>query len=155
MLILSGELVDRLPCSTEPASIACGDSSTFHSGSWLAVRIGGASGRQLCGGESRTSDVRSGSSPLRWSGPVAHGGTTHSRREVQLSNALLTLTVAPAAEPDVGFLALTVSTSAVGEWLQPLRCCHPPRQVERRLMTEIRVCPRISQLLRSGIAVVT
>jgi len=123
MLILSGELVDRLPCSTEPASIACGDSSaTFHSGSWLAVRIGGASGRQLCGGEFRTSDVRSGSSPLRWSGPVAHGGTTHSRREVQLSNALLTLTVAPAAEPDVGFLALTVSTSAVGEWLQPLRC---------------------------------
>jgi hypothetical protein len=60
------------------------------------------------------------SSPPRLSGPVAHGETTHSRREVQLSNPLLTLTVAPAAEPDVGFLALTVSTPAVCEWLQPL-----------------------------------
>ena len=58
------------------------------------------------------------SSPPRLSGPVAHGETTHSRREVQLSNPLLTLTVAP----DVGFLVLTVSTPAVCEWLQPLHC---------------------------------
>ena len=61
------------------------------------------------------------SSPPHWSGPVADGGTTHSRREVQLSNPLLTLAVAPDDKPDVGFLARTVSTPAVGEWLQPLR----------------------------------
>jgi hypothetical protein len=61
------------------------------------------------------------SSPPHWSAPVADGGTTHSGREVQLSNPLLTLAVAPHAEPDVGFLARTVSTPAVGEWLQPLQ----------------------------------
>jgi hypothetical protein len=54
------------------------------------------------------------SSPPHWSGLVAVGGTTHSRREVQHSNPLLTLAVAPDAEPDVDFLARTVSTPAVG-----------------------------------------
>jgi len=42
---------------------------------------------------------------------------------------LLTLAVAPDAEPDVGFLARTVSTPAVCEWLQPLHSCRPASPV--------------------------
>jgi len=48
-------------------------------------------------------------------------GVARRQRGGQLSHTLLTLVAALVAGLDVGFLPLTVSTSAVGEWLQPLR----------------------------------
>ena len=49
---------------------------------------------------------------------------------------------------------VSVSSRPVAQRPQPPRCCHSPRQVERRLLTEMRVRPSISQLRRPGIAVV-
>lgn len=80
-------------------------------------------GRQQVGGlAERLHTASVDSSPPRLSGPADRGETAPSRREGQLSVTLLTLLVARAAEPDVGLRALTVSASAVGEWLQPLHC---------------------------------
>jgi hypothetical protein len=56
---------------------------------------------------------------------------------------LLTLTAALAARLDVGFLALTVSTSAVGEWLQPL-------QWRQRILQPFELAARKSRSYRSS-----
>ena len=52
------------------------------------------------------------------------------------------------------YLADSAHSKRAPERPHSLRCCHSPRQVERRLLTEMRVRPSISQLRRPGIAVV-
>jgi len=59
--------------------------------------------------------------------------------------------VAPAVVPDVGLVVLTVSPTAVGEWLQPLLCCRSPLSDVKQHWHHVRAdpAPQVSQRLNA------